>query len=215
LVQPPYALLPPPLSQYIFTDANFDHPFFLTYFSTSLFTVYLLDFLRDIPWRYPPPKHCAAAPQITAACSLRGALRRACGMREEKNERRELIVNPPDEIENRALPQDDAVIESNGRTADADADDDADGNDERRAAAKGKRKKRSGGEEGEEAAYTFWQIARTSLIFCQVWFAANYSYNKSLSLTSVSSNTILSSTSSTLLTLAPLPSASLRSRAVG
>lgn len=49
---------------------------------------------------------------------------------------------------------------------------------------------------GEANGYTFWQIARTSLIFCPVWFAANYSYNKSLSLTSVSSNTILSSTSS-------------------
>jgi hypothetical protein len=52
---------------------------------------------------------------------------------------------------------------------------------------------------GEANGYTFWQIARTSLIFCPVWFAANYSYNKSLSLTSVSSNTILSSTSSTTL----------------
>jgi solute carrier family 35 protein F5 len=52
---------------------------------------------------------------------------------------------------------------------------------------------------GEAIGYTFWQIARTSLIFCPVWFAANYSYNKSLSLTSVSSNTILSSTSSTAL----------------
>ncbi len=54
-------------------------------------------------------------------------------------------------------------------------------------------------DDDEAIGYTFWQIARTSLIFCPVWFAANYSYNKSLSLTSVSSNTILSSTSSTAL----------------
>lgn len=40
------------------------------------------------------------------------------------------------------------------------------------------------------------QVMNISIIFCPIWFLANYCFNEALSLTSVSSNTILSSTSS-------------------
>lgn len=48
----------------------------------------------------------------------------------------------------------------------------------------------------EDRPMTLWEVARTALIFCPIWFAANYSFNKAVSMTSVSSNTVLSSTSS-------------------
>lgn len=36
--------------QYIFLDAHYDKPFFLTYYSTSLFSLYLLGFISK-KWR--------------------------------------------------------------------------------------------------------------------------------------------------------------------
>jgi len=39
------------------------------------------------------------------------------------------------------------------------------------------------------------EVMKVALIFCPVWFFANYTFNLSLSYTTVSSNTILSSTS--------------------
>ena len=38
-------------TKYIFTDLNFDKPFFTTYFKTSLFMSYLFGFLIYKPWR--------------------------------------------------------------------------------------------------------------------------------------------------------------------
>ncbi|KAL6050504.1 Solute carrier family 35 member F5, variant 2 [Balamuthia mandrillaris] len=46
------------------------------------------------------------------------------------------------------------------------------------------------------APFSSRELAKIALVFCLVWFIANYSYNASLTLTSVSSNTVLSSTSS-------------------
>lgn len=40
------------------------------------------------------------------------------------------------------------------------------------------------------------QVAKLSLMFCPIWFLANYTFNASLTLTSVSSNTIIGTTSS-------------------
>jgi drug/metabolite transporter (DMT)-like permease len=37
--------------QYIFLEQNFAHPFFLTYISTSLFTIYLIGFVFCKSWR--------------------------------------------------------------------------------------------------------------------------------------------------------------------
>jgi solute carrier family 35 protein F5 len=147
------------LMQYIFTNADFDHPFFLTFFSTSLFTLHLLDFLRDLPWR------------------------RACGT--EKDVRREFLI-----------VHDGVDAESGGKSLAQGSVNGSDASVLDGGKANGTRATPSGTGDAEEGKmYTFWQIARTSLIFCPIWFAANYSYNKSLSLTSVSSNTILSSTS--------------------
>jgi len=49
----------------------------------------------------------------------------------------------------------------------------------------------------DERPMTLFEVARTAIIFCPIWFAANYTFNKGVSMTSVSSNTVLSSTSST------------------
>jgi hypothetical protein len=39
------------------------------------------------------------------------------------------------------------------------------------------------------------QVARAALVFCLIWFTANYTFDLSLLFTTVSSNTIISSTS--------------------
>ena len=39
-----------------------------------------------------------------------------------------------------------------------------------------------------------WEVMRISIVFCPIWFIANWSYNESLVLTTVSCATILAST---------------------
>lgn len=39
------------LMQYIFLEQDFPHPFFLTYFSTTLFSLYLFGFAFSKKWR--------------------------------------------------------------------------------------------------------------------------------------------------------------------
>lgn len=51
---------------------------------------------------------------------------------------------------------------------------------------------------GSDAPLTTRETAHLAALFCTVWFAANYSMNASLALTTVSSMTVLSATSGAL-----------------
>ncbi|KAL1922399.1 uncharacterized protein VTP21DRAFT_9938 [Calcarisporiella thermophila] len=50
--------------------------------------------------------------------------------------------------------------------------------------------------EGDQAKLSFSETARLSLLFCTLWFSANYAINASLAYTNVASTTIISSLSS-------------------
>eukprot|EP00029_Vermamoeba_vermiformis_P000174 TRINITY_DN10192_c0_g1_i1.p1 TRINITY_DN10192_c0_g1~~TRINITY_DN10192_c0_g1_i1.p1 ORF type:complete len:365 (-),score=67.87 TRINITY_DN10192_c0_g1_i1:30-1124(-) len=125
------------LMQYIFLEQDFPHPFFLTYFSTTLFSLYLFGFAfskkwrnaRDVEWRPVPTEE-------------------------------------PQGDEHEVLSSETHLIEQEENIQDA-----------------------------EVQILSPKQIMKISLIFCPVWFIANYAYNSSLMLTTVASNTILSATS--------------------
>jgi len=115
------------LMQFIFTDENFNKPFFLTYLDTSLFTIYLSGFIfRRKKWM----ELAKAKPQESSTASLLA---------------NEDSPSPP-------------IIE----------------------------KKRK---------LTLKEVVWLSFLFCPLWFIDNYTFNLSLTMTSVSSNTILSATS--------------------
>ena len=50
--------------------------------------------------------------------------------------------------------------------------------------------------DGNGGLYSHAATAKISLIVCPIWFLANWTYNQSLSMTSVTSSTIISTTSS-------------------
>jgi hypothetical protein len=52
-----------------------------------------------------------------------------------------------------------------------------------------------GADEVQDDAPDIVHAIRLACVFCPLWFAANYTFNASLSLTSVASNTVLSTTS--------------------
>eukprot|EP01127_Copromyxa_protea_P000041 TRINITY_DN10036_c0_g1_i2.p1 TRINITY_DN10036_c0_g1~~TRINITY_DN10036_c0_g1_i2.p1 ORF type:complete len:367 (-),score=58.49 TRINITY_DN10036_c0_g1_i2:23-1123(-) len=107
--------------QFIFTNQDFTRPFFLTYYNTCLFSVYLVGFALFPKWRNPTSR------------------------KEE-----ETVVLEQEETD----------------------------------------------KEPELPTATWRETALISAVFCPIWFLANYTFNLSLSLTSVSSNTIISTTSS-------------------
>jgi solute carrier family 35 protein F5 len=140
--------------QYIFLDQNFAHPFFLTYISTSLFTIYLVGFVFCKSWRSGPktsewiieeepqrPEH--ATPSVMATVAI---------LSEPVTTSGASFVSVP----SRSVPQSSSSI----------------------------------------PLLTVRRIFLISAMFCPLWFAANYTFNASLVLTSVSSNTIISATSS-------------------
>ncbi|KAL6050503.1 Solute carrier family 35 member F5 [Balamuthia mandrillaris] len=127
------------LMQFIFKDNHFGHPFFLTYFSTSLFSIYLLDYIRDLK------------------CFRKKAGSEG-GEAKDKMQAGHRYTNLQDEEEALSINTTASTI--------------------------------------TVAPFSSRELAKIALVFCLVWFIANYSYNASLTLTSVSSNTVLSSTSS-------------------
>jgi solute carrier family 35 protein F5 len=46
--------------QFIFTNQDFTRPFFLTYYNTCLFSIYLLGFAIFPKWRKPPEREAGA-----------------------------------------------------------------------------------------------------------------------------------------------------------
>eukprot|EP01122_Echinamoeba_exundans_P013430 TRINITY_DN5863_c0_g2_i1.p1 TRINITY_DN5863_c0_g2~~TRINITY_DN5863_c0_g2_i1.p1 ORF type:complete len:445 (-),score=65.85 TRINITY_DN5863_c0_g2_i1:744-2078(-) len=139
------------LMQYIFVDSKFDHPFFLTYFSTSLFSLYLSGFIFCRSWRHQDESVDTEKPKWAPVM---------------KNP-----VSDDSEVEDRPVALDDSQDSASEAVAPSAPDPDS-----------------------ERLPVT--AIMKLSIQFCVVWFLANWTYNASLSLTSVTSNTIISTTSS-------------------
>lgn len=130
------------LIQIIFQDADFDKPFFLTYLSTSLFSVYLLGFA--VRWK-----------QWTA--NLGFPSKSYTTLVEQKDNNEAIAETVSMTASTNTLPE---MTNPSGYTK-----------------------------------MSVFEIFKLSAIFCPIWFCANYTYNLGLSLTSVSSNTILSTLS--------------------
>eukprot|EP01112_Ceratiomyxa_fruticulosa_P000439 TRINITY_DN1039_c0_g2_i1.p1 TRINITY_DN1039_c0_g2~~TRINITY_DN1039_c0_g2_i1.p1 ORF type:complete len:389 (-),score=64.41 TRINITY_DN1039_c0_g2_i1:101-1267(-) len=126
--------------QMIFTDADFDKPFFLTYMSTSMFSLYLSGFLIfRRKWT------------TQNTYTMIGAKKETVDNEESVN------VNNADNLNN-----------SSSTTIT---------------------------QPSSETMLSIKEVIKLASIFCPIWFVANYAYNVSLALTSVSSNTILSTLS--------------------
>lgn len=128
------------LLQHIFTGGGFGKPFFTTYFSTSLFSLYLSGFLFFKKWRHLPWNEAERLNQNYLSVNYE-----VSSLSSEETEDKEalLIEKPP--------PQ---------------------------------------------PPKTFKQVLIIALQFCFLWLVANFTYNYSISRTSVSSSTIISTTSS-------------------
>lgn len=115
--------------------AAFDQPFFLTYFSTSLFSLYLVVPLGKTAHRRCTGQAGAEEAEAATSTSLSGSAP-------------PLLLNSNDPSNALRQPK-----------------------------------------------WNVWQVARVSAVIAPLWISSDYIYNISLGLTSVSSNTIISSTS--------------------
>jgi solute carrier family 35 protein F5 len=165
------------LMQYIFTEQHFDHPFFLTYYSTSLFTLYLLDFLRDLP--------CFHKGTTTDETPVEMPESKPNGQQLAENHTQDDDQLAEGQVKRRLLATEAEIITDKMESKSEDLESEI---------SDGKEKSLEQPLE-PMVPMSLRDTARTALIFCPIWFAANYSFNLSLSMTSVSSNTVLSSTS--------------------
>ena len=147
------------LIEYIFKDEKFNAPFFLTYFNTSLFSLYLLGFLiRPLWWPNGPPK---ALFWLHWSCCQKSRPKIVADVTEDAP--KHVSEDDDEETTQLNLQQD-----STGSLV----------------------------KKEEPEMYTLKDVLIIALGFCPLWFAANYFYNFSLTMTTVASATILSSTSS-------------------
>jgi solute carrier family 35 protein F5 len=160
------------LVQYIFSS-SFDAPFFLTYTCNSLFVVYL--------------------PIVGVGDLVRATL----GHRDAAERPLAVVVDGGELSESMGLVGSSAADERNAVAASVVA------RSARRISAEGDSPFQSSaaaavaeGDEAGPARMSFGATLLASAVVCPIWFFANFTYNFSLKWTSISSNTILSSTSS-------------------
>eukprot|EP01100_Stratorugosa_tubuloviscum_P010147 TRINITY_DN4325_c0_g1_i1.p1 TRINITY_DN4325_c0_g1~~TRINITY_DN4325_c0_g1_i1.p1 ORF type:complete len:402 (+),score=105.22 TRINITY_DN4325_c0_g1_i1:106-1311(+) len=126
------------LSQFLFTEIEFNKPFFLTYFSTTAFCLYLLGFLFFEDWEFTMNIGSFTISRSTKAPI---PIFSYCNKFKYK-----LCTHSEVSLTNEKL--------------------------------------------------STLEVAKIALMFCPIWFCANYFFNLALSYTSLSSATILSATSS-------------------
>ena len=159
------------LMQLIFSD-SFDNPFFTTYFATSLFSVYFVGFLVSPSWR------------------------RLEFTQEEMDEYKKNDRNIQDStvVDSPLLNNEDpssSIDETNPENNDLDVVQLSDEHILTNELESTQKK-----EEEETKKMPMKSVMLVALQFCFLWLCANYTFNFSLSKTSVSSSTIISTTSS-------------------
>jgi solute carrier family 35 protein F5 len=179
------------LIQEIFVGMDFHQPFFLTYYNTSLFTLYLPLFALRQWW-------------TTRSC---GSVCGWCRSERSRMRRERVLVSTGahgDEVSTPsgagcdsrpATPSTPVLAASSGASYDSHQS-------LRRIAVQP-------AEEEEEATVEVdpaqklgvRDTAKLSLLLCPIWFCMNYFFNLSLNLTSIASSTILSTTSSLFVLL--------------
>jgi solute carrier family 35, member F5 len=187
------------LVQFIYSDLTFSSPFFVTYLSNVLFALYLPG------WGLGTALGAVHNPPLRREGeSLRGLLCSSACLRP-------FFSSVPAAVASDGY----APLARDGRTAEDDVQDvlaELHPSDDQRPGggalglgldgADGSEKEVLRGSWDEQAAapaaagkYSHARTLRIGLIMCPLWFAANFSYNTSLKLTSVTSSTIISTTS--------------------
>jgi len=139
------------MTQIIFTEEDYNKPFFLTYFATSIFTFYLLGFL--IKWKTWLSIPFSKKQQFERQQTIERESYHSLNGDEEKQQQNQ-----------QQQPQQKIIDPVTGQIK-------------------------------NQYQFTIKEILKISLCLCPIWFFANYTYNLSLSRTSVSTNTILSTLS--------------------
>ena len=152
--------------KFIFGELNFNKSFFLTYTSTSLFVVYLIG---HVAWR-------AVAKAVASG--------RSGGQGEAREGELDALMN--DDGGDRGFASAGVGDEGSGLAAATTAT---------RAAAAAAAAATRTTTTLWDPEYNYRYTAKLALAFSPIWFAANYTFNLSLGLTSVSSNTIISNSS--------------------
>ncbi len=165
------------LAQYTFQDLKYNAPFFLTYISTALFSFYLPIYaLRQALARLWVGSSQSSSSDMTGAASTRLARSESLGAYAPVDE----VVATADAAENKSSPR--AIRLQIRVPQDEDPTEPVEGIAMTAPPA--------------HVPLTVNETAQLSLLFFFIWFVQNLLFNVSLQLTSVSSNTILSSTSS-------------------
>jgi solute carrier family 35, member F5 len=161
------------LIQSIFEDVGFNRPFFLTYFTTAMFLIYMPVYLTGLGVRVGK-KH------VDSLRERRRSLEESRRLVEVTHVASETpyIAEKPEQVEKALIEQSgtgsESVVEEAEETEEIPAEDVRESN-------------------GQEP-FSFWDHVKFACFFCPMWFLANYTFNISLSLTSVSSNTVISAT---------------------
>lgn len=184
--------------QVIFGSMHFSKPFFLTYFNTMTFASWNVGYLfipswRKVPWRHPRQskvvlRSAEGGGGLAGAASGEGGGSAAAAASVMISHVYVSVVSAAsgaDDDEPTAAADSAPALGIYGGV-------DGPGNTPTIiAAAAGE-----GGTVEEEPPYDLRRLAHAALLFCPLWFLANVLFNYSLAQTSVSSNTILSTTSS-------------------
>ena len=169
----------------------YEQPFVLTYIGNSLFAIYLPSWaaMTGLGWVANPPFRREKRVTIADECFKDMAYERVSLTTDTDSPLRDAegggtVAGEPTAAATAA------VLE---RTDDAEQDGAAGGGGAvLDGAVEGAAKEAGAG----RSLYSHSATAKISLIVCPIWFLANWSYNQSLSMTSVTSSTIISTTSS-------------------
>ncbi|CCW72087.1 unnamed protein product [Phytomonas sp. Hart1] len=193
--------------QYIFGDLNYNRPYFLTYFNTTLFSLYNFGYLFMPSWRrlrWRDNSHHSTDPEI-----LRSNAELARFMQDQRNDPREFIGQRgemQDGHVHESEPANPTTFNSIGTVHGAENAEtervqgggipsaDAAANHPAFLYPSNPTTVQSVGDEEMLPRYSMYKIWHCAMFFCFYWFAANYLYNLSLSYTDISSNAVLSST---------------------
>ncbi|EFA81910.1 hypothetical protein PPL_05142 [Heterostelium album PN500] len=182
------------LTQIIFTEESFDKPFFLTYFNTSIFSFYLFGFaIKWKKWTSIPISDNNGNRVLDTS-----VLQSSASMS---------LINDNDEDQLNAIDDHSGSIQSSSSlspplqpTSFRDSIDQMQNKQQIQVDINKSRLRNSNNSNTinnniNNKPHSLKSIIKISAILCPIWFAANYTYNISLDITSVSSNTILSSLS--------------------
>ena len=196
------------LTQSIFENKDFNHPFFLTYFSTALFMIYAPFFTRlyinQCTNYYNGNSTDSSLYQSLSPSNSNSNSNSYSSLSNKKNKKQQQQQEPSIEcVEYISSNHNNDIHNINDITDDSDQDDmddmdDMDNMDDIIIKANQKKIWYDSiciASLNRDKKLSLIETFKLSAIFCPIWFAMNYTFNISLNLTSVASNTILSTMS--------------------